>query len=97
MKIREKSNVSISSSSIFHLVEIPEDLLEAINDKQIQNLVNSIEKHGGGPRCHHVTHDVPDSEDSDSKNSDDEPKSSKLTMESPVCIYLSTLDSFNCC
>ncbi|XP_061166104.1 voltage-dependent T-type calcium channel subunit alpha-1H-like [Saccostrea echinata] len=54
--------------------EIPEDLLEAINDKQIQNLVNSIEKQGGGPRCHHVTHDVPESEDSESKDSHNEPK-----------------------
>uniref|UniRef100_A0A8W8MSY6 Voltage-dependent T-type calcium channel subunit alpha n=1 Tax=Magallana gigas TaxID=29159 RepID=A0A8W8MSY6_MAGGI len=54
--------------------EIPEDLLDAINDKQIQNLVNSIEKRGSGPRCVHVSHDVPDSDDSESKDSDDRPK-----------------------
>lgn len=58
------------------MLEIPEDLLDAINDKQIQNLVHSIEKRG--TRCHHVTHDVPDSEDSESKDSSDGPKSSKL-------------------
>lgn len=59
------------------MLEIPEDLLDAINDKQIQNLVNSIEKRGSGPRCVHVSHDVPDSDDSESKDSDDRPKTSK--------------------
>ena len=58
---------------------IPEDILEAINDKQRSYLMNDYDKLS--VNCNHTAHDMSDMErdkDADSKDSeDDKPKTSK--------------------